>query len=169
MALPALGIFLGGLLSEAFSVSQRTVGMALHAAAGIMLAVISVELMPRAIQVDRPWVVILAFTAGGILFMVMDHLIDHVQSRFGKSGSAAPWAIAFGVSMEIFNDGAMLGAGSTIAFGLALVVGLAQVVGNVPEGFATLATFKRQGISRRKPLMMRCSPGPSTRTVPSNS
>lgn len=40
-ALPAAGNFLGGLLSEAVHVSQRTLSLALHAAASIVLAAVS--------------------------------------------------------------------------------------------------------------------------------
>jgi ZIP family zinc transporter len=49
-ALPAIGNFAGGLLSEAFRVSQKTLSLALHIAAGIVLAVVGIELMPKALE-----------------------------------------------------------------------------------------------------------------------
>lgn len=42
-AMPALGNFAGGLLAEAVPVSRNTLSLALHAAAGIVLAVVGVE------------------------------------------------------------------------------------------------------------------------------
>ena len=45
--LPALGNVAGGLLNEFFPVSYRTLSLALHAATGILFAVIGVDLMPR--------------------------------------------------------------------------------------------------------------------------
>ncbi len=49
-ALPALGNFAGGLLAEVLRPSRRLLSLALHAAAGIVLSVVAVELMPQALQ-----------------------------------------------------------------------------------------------------------------------
>lgn len=64
--MPAFGNFVGGLLAEVFKVSQKTLSLSLHLAAGIVLAVISIELMPQALEVSSPWIVIAAFILGGI-------------------------------------------------------------------------------------------------------
>lgn len=69
---PALGNFGGGLLAESFQVSRRALSLALHAAAGVVLAVVAVELIPQTLGVDPPWVPILAFVAGGLFFMGAD-------------------------------------------------------------------------------------------------
>jgi zinc transporter, ZIP family len=39
--------------------------LALHLAAGIVLAVVGLELMPEALRADPPWVPILAFLGAG--------------------------------------------------------------------------------------------------------
>ena len=64
-AMPALGNFVGAWLTDVVNVSQGTLSPALHSAAGVALAVVSVELMPRALGVEPPWLVVLAFVAGG--------------------------------------------------------------------------------------------------------
>lgn len=64
-AMPALGNFAGGLLAEMVAVSQRALSLALHGAAGIVIAVVAVELMPTALKTDVPWVIIVAFMLGG--------------------------------------------------------------------------------------------------------
>ena len=52
--LPALANFLGGSLAEVFRVTARTLSLALHLAAGIVLAVVGLELMPRALEASAP-------------------------------------------------------------------------------------------------------------------
>ena len=153
-ALPAVGNFAGGLLSEVVNVSQRTLSLALHAAAGIVLAVIGIELMPEALEATRPWVVVLAFLGGSLFFLAMDYGIGLVRSRIGAEGSSAPWVIFFGVAVDLFSDGIMIGTGSTISLGLGLLLALGQVPADIPEGFATIATFKRQGVARRTRLLL---------------
>ncbi len=157
-ALPAVGNFFGGLLSEAVHVSQRTLGLALHAAAGIVLAVVGIELMPEALEAEPPWVVLLAFVAGGVFFIAIDHAIGLIKNRFGTGRtSAAPWTIYFGVAVDLFSDGVMIGTGSTIALSLALLLALGQVPADIPEGFATIATFKKQNVPRRSRLLLAAS------------
>ena len=58
-ALPAAGNFLGGLAAEVFKVSERALSLALHLAAGIVLAVVGLELMPEALTAQPPWVPVL--------------------------------------------------------------------------------------------------------------
>ena len=48
--LPALGNFSGGMVAEWIQPSQKLLNRALHAAAGIIIAVIAVEVMPEALE-----------------------------------------------------------------------------------------------------------------------
>jgi zinc transporter, ZIP family len=154
-ALPALGNFAGGLLSEFFNVTQRTLSFALHAAAGIILGVISVELIPESLRAATPWIVILAFAAGGGFFIALDAVLGVVQKRIGgTAGGAGAWAIFFGVAVDLFSDGVIIGTASTIEFNLGLLLALAQVPADIPEGFATIANFKGQGVARGKRLLL---------------
>ena len=65
-ALLALGNFGGGLLVELVRTSQTMLNKAPHAAAGIIFAVIAVELMPEALSGGvSGWVLAVAFSLGG--------------------------------------------------------------------------------------------------------
>lgn len=48
-ALPAAGSFLGGLAAQLVEVSERALSLTLHLAAGIVMAVVGLELMPEAL------------------------------------------------------------------------------------------------------------------------
>ncbi|GAB3833186.1 cation diffusion facilitator family transporter [Pontibacter rugosus] len=72
----------------------------MHTAAGIVLAVIGLELMPQALAAEQPFIPVLAFVAGSVFFVFLDKGIGCVQSRFGgenKKGMSAAWAIYIGV------------------------------------------------------------------------
>lgn len=170
--LPAAANFAGGLISEVTNLSPRTVSLALHAAAGIVIAVIGIELMPEAMSTAEPWFPILAFALGGVFAVTVSWGIARVQERrrtqraaaggIAESAAdakarAASSAIYFGVAVDLFSDGIMIGAGSTLSFGLALILALGQVPADIPEGFATIAVFKRQGLARGKRLLLAAS------------
>lgn len=156
-AMPALGNFIGAWLTDIVNVSQRTLSLALHSAAGVALAVVSIELMPRVLRADPPWLVVLAFVAGGAFFILIDHFIGLMRALAGTEIESAPLAIFFGVAVDLFSDGVMVGTGSTISIGLGLLLALGQLPANMPEGFATIAAFKRQRLSRRKRLALAAS------------
>ena len=65
--------------------------------------------------------------------------------------------IYFGVAVDLFSDGVMIGTGSTIDFGLGLLLALGQTPADIPEGFATIATFKDREISRPKRILLSAS------------
>lgn len=157
--LPAAGNFAGGLLAEFVPVSDRLLSLALHAAAGVVLAVVGVELMGQVLQAEPPWVPLVAFVAGGGAAVALDAGVDLVRTRFGgddadASGQKAAWMIYVGVAVDLFSDGILVGTGSTLSLGLGLLLALGQVPADVPEGFATIATFKRQGVPRRRRLLL---------------
>lgn len=153
--LPALGTFAGGVAAELFKLNRTNLSLALHVAAGIILSVISIELMPQILKADTPWIVILAFIAGGLFFITIDHLINFVQGRLGNlNQSTTAWAIFFGVAIDSFTDGILIGAGSLIDLQIGLLVALGVVSADIPEGFATIAAFKERGIKRHLRILL---------------
>ena len=153
-AMPALGNIAGGLLAELFRPSRRALNLALHAAAGIVIAVVAVELMPRAVETDPPWVIVLSFFFGGVFYVAVRWAVERLQGRYGGGGEAGPYVIFFGVSVDLFSDGILIGTGSTISVGLGLLLALGQVPADVPEGYAAIADFRRAGTPRRRRLLL---------------
>ena len=154
-ALPAAGNFLGGVAAEVFRVSERVLSLALHLAAGIVLAVVGLELMPEALKADPPWVRIAAFVAGGAVFISLERIIGYAQVRTGSSEeSKGPLAIYSGVSIDLFSDGVMIGTGTVINPALGLLLALGQVPADIPEGFASVASLRRTHMTRRTRVLM---------------
>lgn len=161
-AMPALGNFAGGVLADRVKVSPGMLSLALHTAAGIVFAVVGVELMPQALDAANVWLIIALFVAGGGFAVGVDAAMSAVRlkSRTGDTSDtsqAGSWAIYFGVAVDLFSDGVMIGAGSTLSPGLGLLLALGQVPADIPEGFATVATFKAQGMARGRRLSLAAS------------
>ena len=159
--LPALGNFAGGLLAEHFSVSGQQLNRALHAAAGIILAVVSVELMPEALAQLPGWGVALGFGLGGLAYVLIETVVDRFQGGRESDGQGSAnlgvWMIFVAVSVDLFSDGLMIGTGSSISLTMALTLALGQVMADVPEGYATIANMKDKGIPRKKRLLLSAS------------
>ncbi len=153
-SLPCLGILLGALLAEVFDLSRSLLGLALHFAEGAMLAVVGVELMPRALGVEPPWVLIVAFLTGGGTFLLIERAVQWAQRKRKRSGSdSGPWMIYVGTVIDYLTDGIMIGAGVTIAAQLGLVLGLGQAVANAPLAFTAMATLKARSTRRGRAML----------------
>lgn len=153
-AMPALGNFAGGVLAEMVPVSRRVLNLVLHAAGGIVIGVVAVEIVPRAVEADPAWLIVLAFVLGGGFYVATGWVVERLQSRFGDENGAGPWMIFFGVSTDLFSDGVLIGTGSTISVGLGLLLAVGQVPADFPEGFSSTASFRRAGAPRRKRLLL---------------
>ncbi|OLT35736.1 ZIP family zinc transporter [Actinomadura sp. CNU-125] len=155
-ALPAAANFAGGLIAEVRPVSDRSLGFALHAAAGIVIAVVGLEIMPRALEASAAWVPMLAFVAGAGLFLGLDRLADHLEARTASSGrngdGGAPWAIYGGVALDLFSDGILIGTGAVINPSLGVLLALGQAPADLPEGFAAAAALRGANVPRRRRL-----------------
>lgn len=104
--------------------------------------------MPEALRASLHWVPILAFAAGGVLFREFDERVERLAARVGREGG--PWAIFFGVAVDLFSDGIMIGTGAVVDPALGLLFALGQVPADLPEGFAAIATFKRADVPRAR-------------------
>ena len=153
-ALPAGGNFFGGLLAEVIPASKRILSMSLHAAAGIIIAVVGIELMPRTFEASHPWIPLVAFIGGGGIYIAADKTLHLIQAKLGEKGTAGGTAIFFAVSVDLFSDGILIGTGSTVAFSLAMLLALGQVTADIPEGFATIAAFRSAGASRSRRILL---------------
>lgn len=90
-AIPAGGALLGGLLAERVRLSKRTISLAMHWAAGTLLAVIGIKLMPRALEAQPAWPMVLVFVAGGLFLAGINWGTSIVQAsrqpgRLNSSG-----------------------------------------------------------------------------------
>lgn len=155
--LPALGNFGGGVLAEWLKPSRKTLNRALHAAAGIILAVIAVEVMPEALQKASAWLLALAFACGGGAYLLLEAAVDRWQQSKSEGAGSGAWMVYAAVAMDLLGDGLLIGAGSAVSSSLALTLALGQVLADIPEGFSVIANFRDKGVKRTKRLLLSAS------------
>jgi ZIP family zinc transporter len=156
--LPGFGNFVGGLFAEIWQSSPRRLNWALHAASGILIAIVSVELMPNALGTLPGWWVAAAFGAGGILYILLQAFVNRLQGAENQSRSrTGMWMIYIAVAIDLSSDGLVIGASSAVSLGLALVLAAGQILADVPEGFASVANFRANDIPRGRRFLLSAS------------
>jgi ZIP family zinc transporter len=151
--LPGLGNFAGGLVAEALPRSDVWLNRALHAAAGVVMAVVAVEIFPGALKVASGWVLGVAFGVGGLLYLAADAAVE----RRAAEGRGRMWMIYLAVAADLFGDGLLIGAGSAVSAGLGLVLAIGQVLADLPEGFAAMSTLRSNDVPRSRRLLLSAS------------
>lgn len=147
--LPFAGNFTGAALAETLAPSDAWRNRALHAAVGIVFAVVAIEIMPEALEVLAGWQIALSFLVGGGVYLLAQSIIaDRAE------GSGRMWMIYLAVATDLFGDGLLIGSGSAVAASLGLTLAIGQVLADVPEGAATTITFQANDVPRRKRLLL---------------
>lgn len=150
--LPTAGYLFGGIIAEGIKVSPRVLSMALHGTAGIIASIVSVELLPLILQREYALITLSFVALGGIGFLALDSVTSHVKIRLGgrtADGSSGPWPLYVGVALELFTDGLLIGTGTIISLSLVLVLAVGQFLSNIPEGLATMISFRGFGTGKR--------------------
>ena len=117
----------------------------------------AVELILTVLATDTPWVIVLAFVLGGCFYIAVDMLVNLAANRMGQASSPGPFLIYFSVVVDLFSDGILIGTATSISLGLGLILALGQVIADVPEGFATIVSFKEKGTSRTRRVIYSAS------------
>lgn len=152
--LPLAGCLCGALIAENVRLPRWTLGAALHAAAGIAIAVVSVDLVPRSLERVPPWLLIVAFSVGAAFSTMVARGVRLLKRRMSGGGSHGAWMVYVAVATDLLSDGLMIGAGSAVSGSLGLLLGISQVVGNMPGGFAAISNFRDDHVSRSTRLMV---------------
>jgi ZIP family zinc transporter len=143
--LPVTGNAVGAATAELVPRSGRWLNRGMHAAVGVVVGVIAIEIFPAALTELPPGVLAAAFAVGGIGYLGFEAVVEQLAGRRSRA-----WMIYVAVAFDLLGDGLMIGAGtaSSAALGASLAVG--QVLADVPEGFATVSALRASGVPRRR-------------------
>lgn len=158
--LPGAGNFVGGLVAEFGPSTSRLLNLALHAASGIVIAIVAIELMPEAIEVLSGWWLALAFAAGGIAYILIETVLERLTGGGAEEATddrSGMWMIYVAIAVDLASDGLMLGTGSAVSPSLGIVLALGQVLADLPEGYAVIANFRDKVVPRGRRVLLSAS------------
>jgi zinc transporter, ZIP family len=150
--LASSSLVVGAVIALRFDLAQRTIGLVMGFGAGVLIAVLSVDLTVDAFERSSGLVVAGGLLAGGATFYAGDLLLDRygAQSRKSSGGEQAegnPLAIVLGVVLDGIPESAAIGVtlieGEPI--GAAFVV--AVFLSNLPESLSASSGLRKAGRS----------------------
>ncbi|HRT26582.1 MAG TPA: ZIP family metal transporter [Syntrophales bacterium] len=115
-------------------------------AAGVMLAISFLQLIPEGINLSSSWVCVLGLITGALLMFGLDRLIPHIHPRLcsqeqGCNLERTSVYLIIGMFFHNFPEGMAIAAGGIVDAEVSLVIALAIAIHGIPEGVCTSAPF----------------------------
>ena len=156
--LPPLGVIVGSLLAESVRTPKWVVGASLHATAGIAIALVSIDIMPRLLGESTMWLIILSFLAGAFISLLLANIFGSFRHRRGHgNASTGAWMVYMAIATDLTSDGLMVGVGSAMGSQLGFLLAATQAIANIPGGFAATSNFRDDGMPRSRRVTLLAS------------
>lgn len=140
--LPGAGFLAGALAAELIDPPPWLLGALLHAAAGVAMAVVVLELGPRSFGEMPTISALIAFAAGAALSVLTRAAAEPLRRRWGSAAGQGAVGVYIAAGADLLSDGLMTGAGASVAQEVGLLLALSQLAGNAPSGFAAAANLR---------------------------
>ena len=150
-ALSASSLVVGAVLGLARQWSVRLIGLVLGFGAGALISAVSFELFEEGAAEGSVQSVAFGLAAGGLVYFVLDGLIERIGSSRrsdGQDGQAGS-ALALGAFLDGIPEQAVLGIGLGGGQGVNVALLVAIFVSNLPESIGSASELRAEGRTRR--------------------
>ena len=145
--LSQLSLLLAGLAVCWVTVPTKVVGILGGFGAGAMIAAVSFDLLPEAMDDIEPWQTGLWMMIGVAVFLVADQIVER---RFGSAGAGGAMGIVVGSVVDGVPEsmilGIQVGTGAVISLGFVAAV----FISNIPQAIAPSADLAAAGWGPRR-------------------
>ncbi len=126
--------------------------------AGVMLAVVFMDLLPESIEIASYWYAVAGLLAGIGVLLLLDILFPHYHHcseeeglfRFRKVGIL----LGIGIALHNIPEGLAIGAGYASSASLGAGITLVMTIQNIPEGMAMATAMCLGGLSGRRVVLL---------------
>lgn len=133
--------------------SNRILSAVLGFSGGIMVAIVSFDLVPEAIEIGGIFTGLAGLVFGAVVIALLDFVTPHAhflgnndRSRFVRTG----FLLCVGIAMHNLPEGLAIGSGYAHSSGLGLGLALVITLQNIPEGVAMAAPMLIGGVMPAK-------------------
>lgn len=137
---------------------RRLLAVLLGGAAGVMLAVVLLDLIPAALNLGTPLETGLGFGAGVVVIWGLDQLLTMLTNGSSLSRNASykrmGYLMAAGIAMHDLPEGIAIAGAYAAGGALGPLLALSIALHNIPEGIATATPLRMGGVRGRQVLLV---------------
>ena len=151
--LPAGMMVAGALLAAWRTPGPKLRGTLLHFAAGVVFAVVAVDLLPDIVKRHAPIEVGVGFSLGLAVMLGLRYFGEWMEKKdpaAGESAAVLPWGLLGAVGIDVVIDGLLLGIGFAVGARAGALLAVAISMEMLTLSLATAVELRRGGQSRTK-------------------
>jgi zinc transporter, ZIP family len=157
-----MGPVIGSLIGVIKKPSERFMLDMLAFAAGVMLAISFLELIPQSLEMGTVWSCAIGIIIGSIVMYIVDKTAPHIHpcmcvNEQGSKLKKTAVYLLIGIFIHNLPEGMAIATGTISGMDSALVVALAIAIHNIPEGICTSAPFYFCSKKRLKSFLISAS------------
>ena len=145
-------MLLGGAIATYKKPSKNVQSIILHFAAGVIFSVVAVEILPDIVKEHQPCDVVLGFTAGVIVMLLVSRYADKKSAEV--TSALIPWSLLVPIAIDIFIDGLLLGIGFAAGATEGILLAIALSLELLSLGVGTASALSNENIFRKKSLFI---------------
>lgn len=155
---PVIGSFIGVLKRPSF----HYINNMLSFAAGVMLAISFLELIPESIHLSSIIVCTAGVLVGSFSMYGLDRIIPHIHPELcdqeqGRNIKRTSVYLLMGIFLHNFPEGMAIAVGAVSDVKISIAIALAISIHNIPEGICTSAPFYHETGDRLKSFLVSSS------------
>ncbi len=141
-----LGPVIGSLIGILRKPSPVFTYNMLSFAAGVMLAISFLELIPESIEFSSITICVLGMLLGSLLMYGIDRLLPHIHPQLlgqeqGRPLQKTSTYLIIGIFLHNFPEGMAIAIGTVSDTRLSLAIAIALAIHNIPEGICTSSPY----------------------------
>jgi ZIP family zinc transporter len=131
-------------------------------AAGVMLSISFLELIPESLAISSPGISISGVILGSLAMYVLDRIIPHIHPRLcaqeqGCNLERTSVYLILGMFLHNFPEGMAIAIGSVTKAKVSITIALAIAIHNIPEGICTSAPYYHSTGKRLRAFLLSTS------------
>lgn len=159
LIISVLGPVVGSLIGVLKRPSDKFMYDMLSFAAGVMLAISFLELIPESIQFSNEWICAAGIILGAILMYLFDRLLPHIHPELcsqeqGRDLKKTALYLIVGISIHNLPEGMAMAIGTVTEMKTGMAIALAIAIHDIPEGICTSAPYYLSSGQRLKSFLV---------------
>ena len=157
-----LGPIIGSVIGVAKKPSLMYMCNMLCFAAGVMLGISFLELIPESIRISSVGICVAGILMGALIMYGVDRIIPHIHPELctqeqGCNLQRTSIYLILGIFLHNFPEGMAIAIGAVTGTKVSLIIALAIAIHNIPEGICTSAPYYHATGNRLKAFLISSS------------
>jgi len=159
VVISVLGPVIGSVLGVLKKPSLNLVSNMLSFAAGVMLAISFMQLIPEATHLSSVLITVGGIIFGSLVIYALDRIIPHIHPELstqepGRNIQRTSYYLFLGIFLHNFPEGMAIAIGSVTEVKVSFLIAVAIAIHNIPEGICTSAPYYLASGSRIKSFLI---------------